>query len=175
MIYLIRHFKVKDTKKYWMNSAQFEQWVKAYDTFELDYTHVDFPPVKKIYTSTCQRAIKTADFFSCDYQTSDLLVEVDAKAFMKTSLLLPKWLWLIVARVQWYFNLSKGENRIDTLQRIEQFFHTCDMGQEMVMITHGFVMKTIVKILKQRGFYGDKTFVPLHGKMYRFQNLAISE
>lgn len=175
MIYLVRHFKVNDTKKCWMSSTQFEQWVEDYDTYELDYASVDFPNVKKIYTSTCKRAIKTADFFESTYQTSDLLVEVNAKAFMQTSLLLPKWLWLFIARIQWYFNASKGENRIDTIQRIEQFFNECNLNQDILIISHGFVMKIILKVLKKHGFDGDKTFIPRNGKMYRLQNLAISE
>jgi broad specificity phosphatase PhoE len=175
MIYMMRHFKVKDTKKSWMDSTQFEQWVKEYDTFDLDDMKLNFPNVKKVYTSTCKRAIRTADVFSSDYLTSDLLVEVDAKAFIQTSLPLPKWLWLVVARIQWYLNVSKGENRVDTIQRIEQFFHICDMRQDMVIVTHGFVMKTIIKVLKKHGFYGNETFSPRNGAVYSFQNLAISE
>lgn len=175
MIYVMRHFKVKDTTKCWMNSAQFEQWVKKYDTFDLDVIKINFPNVNKVYTSTCTRAIRTADFFTCTYQTSNLLVEVDAKAFIQTSLLFPKWFWLFVARIQWYFNVSKGENRVDTLQRIAHFFQTYDLKQDTMIITHGFVMKTIIRVLKQHGFDGDKTFIPHNGAVYQFQNLAILE
>lgn len=173
MIYLMRHFKVKDTKQYWMNSAQFEQWVRDYDAFALHEKIINLPSLNKVYTSTCKRAIRTADSLTCTYQTSDLLVEVDAKAFMQTPLPLPKWLWLTIARIQWYLNVSKGENRVDTTRRIEQFFHTCDMHQDMCIITHGFVMKTIIKVLKKHGFDGDKTLIPRAGKVYRFQNLGL--
>jgi hypothetical protein len=94
MIYLMRHFKVKDTKQYWMNSTQFEQWVRDYDAFALHEKIINLPSLNKVYTSTCRRVIRTADSLACTYQTSDLLVEVDAKAFMQTPLPLPKWLWL---------------------------------------------------------------------------------
>jgi broad specificity phosphatase PhoE len=175
MIYLMRHFKVKDTSTPWMNSAQFEQWAKEYDTFDLDYIKINFPNVNKVYASTCKRAMKTSDFLTATYQMSDLLVEVDAKAFMQTSLFFPKWLWLVVARVQWYFDMSKGENRIDTIRRIEHFFQTCDLCQDMCIITHGFVMKTTIEVLKKHGFDGNKIFAPHNGTVYRFQNLAILE
>lgn len=175
MIYLMRHFKVKDTSKMWMNSAQFEQWVKDYDTFDLDYTQVDFPQVETVYVSSHTRALKTADFIHCRYQISDLVREVDAKAFIKTSLLLPKWLWLVVARIQWYFNIAEGENRIDTFHRIDEFFKTCDLTKNMCIISHGFVIKTIIKALRNRGFYGKQDITPQNGKLYTFSNLATME
>lgn len=175
MIYLMRHFKVKDTSKMWMNSAQFEQWVKDYDTFDLDYTQVDFPQVETVYVSSHLRALKTADFVCCKYERSDLVREVDAKVFIKTSLTLPKWLWLVVARIQWYFNISEDENRIDTVYRINQFLETCDLTKDMCIITHGFVMKTIINALKNHGFQGNQTIVPQNGKIYAFSNLATME
>jgi len=175
MIYLMRHFKVKDTSTMWMNSAQFEQWVKDYDTFDLHYVQVDFPQVETVYVSSHTRALKTADFLHCKYQISDLVREVDAKAFMKTSLLLPTWLWLVIARIQWYFNIAEGENRIDTFHRIDEFFKTCDLTKNMCIISHGFVMKTIIRALKKRGFYGNHTITPQNGRLYAFSNLATTE
>ena len=175
MIYLMRHFKVKDISKTWMNSAQFDQWVKYYDTYELDYVQVDFPPIEMVYVSSHTRALKTADFIHSPYQISDLVREVDAKAFMKTFFLLPKWFWLVIARIQWYFNLSQSENRIDTTHRINQFLETCDLTKNTCIITHGFVMKTLIKALKNRGFYGKQDTAPQNGKLYTFSNLATTE
>lgn len=175
MIYLMRHFKVEDTSKTWMNSAQFEQWVKDYDTFDLNYIQVDFPNVETVYVSSNMRALKTADFVCHKYQISDLVREVDAKVFIKTSLLLPKWLWLVIARIQWYFNMSEGENKIDTFHRIDEFFKTCDLTKNTCIITHGFVMKPIIKALKNRGFYGKQDITPQNGKLYTFSNLATTE
>lgn len=173
MIYLMRHFKVKDISKTWMNSAQFEQWVKYYDTYELDYTEVYFPQIETVYVSSQARALRTADFIHSQYQISDLVREVDAKAFMKTSFLLPKWLWLVIARIQWYFNISESENRIDTMRRIDQFCTTSDLNKDTCIITHGFVMKTIIKALKNHGFQGNQTIMPQNGKIYTFSKLAI--
>lgn len=172
---MMRHFKVKDTKKCWMNSVQFDQWVEEYDTFDLDDTSVDFPNVSTVYVSSHTRALRTADFIDSKYQISDFVREVDAKAFTQTSLLLPKWLWLFISRIQWYFNISKGENRVDTIRRIEYFFQTCDLQQNIMIITHGFVMKIIIKVLKKHGFDGKNTFIPHNGKVYRFKKLAILE
>lgn len=175
MIYLMRHFKVKDTTRSWMNSSEFEQWVKDYDTFDLAYTQIDFPKVETIYVSSQIRALKTADFIVCAYQVSDLVREVDAKAWIKTSVCLPKWFWLLVSRIQWYFNMSKGENRMYTIFRVHQFFDTCDLTKDICIITHGFVMKTIIKELKSLGFRGYYALRPRNGTLYVFSNLAIME
>lgn len=175
MIYLIRHFNVKDTSKSWINSAEFDQWVNDYDGFDLDDSPLLLPPINQLYVSSYQRAIKTAQSLSASYTLSHLLIEVDPHSFIKTSLPLPKWLWLVMARIQWYFNSSHGENRIDTMQRIEEFFTSCDLTQNVAIISHGFVMKTMIKMLKKRGFVGDKALIPSHGKMYCFHNLARSE
>ena len=175
MIYLIRHFKVIDTSKSWMNSAEFDQWVNEYDTFDLERRPLSLPRVQKLYSSSYQRAIKTTKSLSCPYTISDLIIEVDPRSWVKTSLPLPKWLWLAISRVQWYFNISHGENKIDTIRRIEEFLNTCDLTQNVAIVSHGFVMKTMIKILKKRGFQGDKALIPSNGKIYCFQNLAISE
>ena len=170
MIYLMRHFKVNDTSKTWMNSAQFEQWIEDYDNYELDYREIDFPNVATVYVSSHRRALRTADFIHCKYQISDLVREVGAKAFIKTSLPLPKWFWLAIARIQWYFNISEDENRIDTTHKIDKFLETCDLSKDMCIITHGFVMKTIIKALKNRGFYGNQNIAPKNGKIYTYSN-----
>lgn len=91
MIYFLRHFKVNDSSKNWLNSSEFDNWVKDYDTFELEYSDVFLPKnIDKIYVPSQNRAIKSADFLDLDYEINDLLVEVPIKSFINTKFKLPK-------------------------------------------------------------------------------------
>ena len=95
-IYLLRHFKVKDTISNRLNSQDFEVWVDAYDTFDLEYRNVDLPAVKNVYVSSQNRAVNTAKHLGLEYEITDLLREVEAKPFISTK----KWkfsksFWLI--------------------------------------------------------------------------------
>ncbi len=92
-IYLFRHFKVKDSSSSWLNSDEFDKWVKDYDSFELEYSDIVLSKnIDKIYVSSQNRAIKSADFLNFDYEINDLLVEVPIKSFINTKFKLPKWL-----------------------------------------------------------------------------------
>lgn len=63
MIYLIRHFKVKDSSKKWLNSQEFNAWVKDYDNFDIEYIDIDIPKdIDDIYVSSQNRAVKTAKY-----------------------------------------------------------------------------------------------------------------
>lgn len=53
MIYLLRHFKVKDSSIKWLNSTEFNDWVKDYDSFELEYMNIKLPQnINDIYVSS---------------------------------------------------------------------------------------------------------------------------
>ncbi len=52
-IYLFRHFKVKDSSSSWLNSDEFDKWVKDYDSFELEYSDIVLSKnIDKIYVSS---------------------------------------------------------------------------------------------------------------------------
>ncbi len=61
-IYLLRHFKVKDTQLSNLNSEEFSSWVNNYDFYELEYKNIELPIIDKIYVSSQNRAIKTANY-----------------------------------------------------------------------------------------------------------------
>ena len=94
-IYLLRHFKVKDTQLSNLNSQEFSSWVNNYDFYELEYKNIELPIIDKIYVSSQNRAIKTANYLKLDYEKSDLLIEVEAFPFVKTKLKFSKFFWLI--------------------------------------------------------------------------------
>lgn len=68
-IYIIRHFKVKDnsTNKR-LNSNEFAHWIEEYDNFDLEYLNLNPPKFDKIYVSSQNRAIKTANYLNLDYE-----------------------------------------------------------------------------------------------------------
>ena len=67
-IYLLRHFKVKDISKNRLNSQEFNDWVKDYDNFDIEYIDIDIPKdIDDIYVSSQNRVIKTAEYLNLTY------------------------------------------------------------------------------------------------------------
>lgn len=173
MIYFLRHFKIKDRSKNWLNSDEFDKWVKDYDTFELKYSDIVLPNnIDKIYVSSQNRAIKTANFLKLDYETSDLLVEVPIKSFINTKFKFPKWLWLLIGRLAWFFNLTKNETREQTNKRVETFISDIDLNSNILIISHGFFMMQLIKKSKLLGFEEN---IPLKLKNGMIYNMSIKE
>lgn len=167
MIYLLRHLKVNDFKSVWMNSKEFNQWVEDYDFLELSYSNIQVPnDIKKIYVSSQNRAIKTADSLKIEYKISNLLEEVNIEAFIKTSIKFPKWFWLLCGRIMWYFNLTKKETRKQTDKRIEDFISSIDLDSNTLIISHGFFMIQLIKKLKNLGFEGNIPLKLKNGEIY---------
>ena len=171
MIYFLRHFKVNDSSKNWLNSDEFDNWVKDYDTFGLEYSHVILPRnIDKIYVSSQNRAIKSADFLNLDYEINDLLVEVPIKSFINTKFKLPKWLWLFAGRVSWFLNFKQNETKKETNKRVEYFIQNLDMTGNILIISHGFLMMLLVKKLKKIGYTGNISSKMSNGKVYILKN-----
>lgn len=171
MIYFLRHFKVKDSSKSWLNSDEFDNWVKDYDTFELEYSDIVLPKnIDKIYVSSQNRAIKSANFLNLDYEINDLLVEVPIKSFINTKFKLPKWLWLFVGRASWFLNFKQNETKKETNKRVEYFIQNLDMTANILIISHGFFMMLLVKKLKKIGYTGNISTKMSNGKVYILEN-----
>ena len=170
MIYFLRHFRVKDSSSNWLNSEEFDKWVKGYDTFELEYNDVVLPKnIDKIYVSSQIRAIKSADFLNLDYEIDDLLVEVPIKSFINTKFKLPKWLWLFAGRLAWFFNFKQIETKKETNKRVEDFIKNLDMNDNILIISHGFFMMLLVKKLKKLGYSGNISSKMRNGKIYKME------
>ncbi len=155
-IHLLRHFRVKDQTKGFMNADEFLAWVKKYDSMELEYRKVDLPNrIDKLFVSSQQRALKSAAYLEHESETSDLLVEVDAQAFMSGKIKLPKKLWLFVDRLRWYFNLRSVEKRSDTIKRARDFIEEIKDMEDVLVISHGLFMHVLIAELKKEGFEGS--------------------
>ena len=155
-IHLLRHFRVKDQAKGFMNTEEFLAWVEQYDNMELEYNEVALPAkIDKVFVSGQQRALKSAIFLELEYERSDLLVEVDAQAFISGKIKLPKKLWLFIDRLRWYLNVRKVEKRSDTTQRARSFIQKIKETDDVLIISHGLFMHVLIAELKKEGFEGS--------------------
>jgi broad specificity phosphatase PhoE len=167
-IYLMRHFRVNDQQTNWLNSHAFDQWVDAYDRFPLVYKQIDLPKVDAVYVSTQKRAIKTAEFLELEAIPSEDLIEVEAKAFFKTNLKLPKSFWLMIGRLLWYGNVTKHESRNQTIERARRMIQQLQDAdsQSTLLISHGLFLKVLIGEFKKQGYSGHMDKVPKNGKVY---------
>jgi broad specificity phosphatase PhoE len=171
-ITLLRHFRVKDDcpKKYF-SSTEIDRWVQRYDTFALDYHDIALPLVDKVYTSALSRAKRSAKYLDLDYEESALFNEVSAKAFVDTSLKLPKSLWLFLGRVYWTMGwVKRSESKAETYARASEAVEILLALKEerILVLSHGFFMIVLAKELQRRGFRGALDRYPKNGKLYTF-------
>ncbi len=63
-------------------------------------------------------------------------------------------MWNGVGRVQWYIGSERQlEKRDNTMQRANKVIDLCESeNEDCILITHGFFMKTLIKVLKNRGY-----------------------
>ena len=80
--------------------------------------------------------------------------EVPLISFMDTEKRLPLWIWNSLGRVQWYIgNTRQLEIRNGTVQRANKVVDFLESeNEDCILITHGFFMKTLVRIFKNRGY-----------------------
>ncbi len=155
-IHLLRHFRVNDNQKGLMDADNFLAWVDKYDNIELEYCEVALPAkIDKVFVSRQQRAVKSAAYLALESEMSDLLVEVDAQAFMSGKIKLPKNLWLFIDRLRWYLNFRSVENRSHTIKRARDFIEKIKDIEDVLIVSHGLFMHVLIDELKKEGFEGS--------------------
>ena len=82
------------------------------------------------------------------------LGEVPLKSFTDTEKQFPLWIWNVLGRLQWYAERTRQpETRNSTIQRANKVIELCEREKEdCILITHGFFMRTLFKVLKKRGY-----------------------
>ncbi len=173
---LVRHFKVLDSHKYLLTSDDFDKWIKEYDKAKIEYKDVRGLNNDKwdiCYTSNLYRAIKTADHvFTGKIIKTDLLKEVQIAPFTEHRIYLPHHLWLLLGRLLYLINhKSQPEKLTETRDRVRTFVRKlmCADEKNVLIISHGFLMRYIVKELYSLGFKGNKFRRPENGKLYVFE------
>lgn len=171
-IYILRHFKVKDTITNKLNSKEFKTWIDLYDNSALEYLDIDIPQVDKVYVSSQNRAMMTADYFKLDYEQSDLLREVETFPFMNTRLKFSKHFWLIISRVLWLLNITSKETKQDTIKRAKEFIEQLknnNQEETVLIISHGLFLSIFIKELRYRKYFGLTDFHLKNGVIYKLQ------
>ena len=173
---LVRHFKVlasKSNKR--LNSDEFNVVMKNYDLSPVEAIDVNINSNDwdVCYASTLSRAVETAKTV-CHGEiiSTDLLVEVPLKAFMKTEFSISSIVWHVGGRIAWLLSSkSQIENILDTKRRIVDFINIIEKSEyeNILVVSHGFFMKVFVHHLKKRGFIGNIDFAPKNGKLYLFE------
>jgi broad specificity phosphatase PhoE len=147
-------------------------WEKLYNTntFELACQAYDFSPVQRgkemnnegqcVYISNLTRTEATAkNLFKEETKVikTDLLNEIPIKAFTDTKLHLPTLVWMVLGRLQWYFNFStQPETRKNSKERINKFLdYILGKQQDCIVIGHGFYFTQLVSEMKNRGIVGN--------------------
>jgi broad specificity phosphatase PhoE len=149
--------------------------VELYDRCGLEFEDIDLPKIDKVYTSTLNRAKRSAEYLGFDYEECRLFNEVETRSFFSTSVRFPIFIWLSVGRVLWSLNLLESENRKDTLNRAKNgalFLDEVDSNRILV-VTHGYYMRVLAKELEKRGYTGEIDKAPKNARLYCFKKVNI--
>jgi broad specificity phosphatase PhoE len=170
---LVRHFKVNvKPGEGGLTSSEFERAMNNYDKADV------IPNTLKInsndwdicYSSSLPRAVKTAKtIYSGEIITSDLLREVPILPFTKRNFVLPTFFWHMAARIAWVKNRpSQPEGKLGTEERINKFLEIINSSnhERILIVSHGFFMGSLFRILIKMGFKGEMDVRPRNGKLY---------
>ena len=157
-IVIIRHGAVDYNIRKWSNSEEVNHDFEAYNHAPIISAkyHVPQGDYKAYYVSSLPRTLETAKtvFGERDYIATDLIDEVPISASISTKLKMPLAFWSISSRLQWLFNSKRQkESRKDTIIRAEKFVDGLILkGEDCALVTHGFFMITLLKVMKNKGF-----------------------
>lgn len=170
---LVRHSKVIDTTtKRWMTSADFDRWVKHYDTSEVYGTDtIPNGDWDCCYSSDQQRAVTTAGIlYQGEINQTELLREISICSVASSNWRLHHIIWLALARLGWLVNHSSQEAKASTLMRAKKIIDQIELqsGDSTLVVSHGAFMGVLRKELRRRGYRGAYFFVPVNGKIYLF-------
>lgn len=164
-IQIIRHAKVDMKWPDFMTGEEFDEANTRYDASPIKAPK-EVPRVKligKLCVSELTRTHETAQllFGYAPYKVTPLLNEVPMTAATYGGKKHYRTVWNIWGRLQWFFgNRQQKESRRKTKKRAEYLLKTLIAADEdCTLVTHGFFMRVLVKVLKEQGFVveGEKT------------------
>lgn len=159
---IIRHFKVLDTRSFWMDSEEFRNWADHYDESPVKPNDVNMTGHywRICCVSDMHRAMETARAVCPEdsrQMVTPLLREVPVRPFVTTRFKLPHPIWMIAARIAWRIgHPSQEETYNDTQKRIRSILDFVEETgyQEVLFVCHGFLMWAMNGELRKRGFHG---------------------
>lgn len=171
---LVRHFKVTHgyPKKY-ITAEELVKWEKEYNESTVEEKEIELSQVKweKCFSSDLPRARETAErCFDGTIIYLEELREVALSPFFQKKVRLPLFIHIFFIRFAWIVNhKSQLEKKSDVLKRVNKALDLAlQSGEDVLIISHGGVMKYMTKELKKRGFRGPKFRRPENGMLYTF-------
>jgi len=173
-IILIRHFKVDFKWSFAYDSNDYEKACENYDSSKVIRDDLAINTNGMIISSTMIRAVETTQFIfnkPPDF-ASDLLREVPIKPFVKTSVILPTFIWNIIGRIQWRFNSkNQPETYLESRLRVDNFIDSVIFkNEDCVIVAHGWIIKLIIKRLIKDKFRGLNPTLIRTGFPYKYIN-----
>ncbi len=175
---LARHFQIPHAKATWMNGSAFEKWSEWYDETEVHAR--DIPKAgktwSKCYCSNLPRAKFTSQWlFEGEIEFTPILREVPYTNFLPRPIPFPLFMWTSMSRLSWYINHPwQNENRSATEKRVREFVDSILLkhgnAEEILVVSHGFLMQYLQRELHRRGFTGKVPVRPTGGIIYKFEN-----
>lgn len=162
---VIRHGKVLHEWKKWCTSAEFDEQCALYDRAQVDTKAVNVVTndIQKIYISSLDRTMQTAKkiFGDEEFKITSTLNEVSLRSCFDTTIRLPLWFWNILGRLQWFTGSKRQpEGRNQTVNRADQFVNMIiNQNEDCAIVTHGFFMHTLIRMMKKEGFKADNNRV----------------
>lgn len=155
----LRHSKVLFTWEAFYNSKSFDQACRQYDLSAIE-------PKSKIeyigdvfYTSQLSRTENTLRSLIGNKEIIRLreLNEIPVTSFIDTKVNLPTFIWMLVGRVQWFFNHKRQpEGRRESGRRVNNFLDYLESKeQDCLIVGHGFYFLQMIQELKKRKVSGN--------------------
>lgn len=172
---LVRHFEVINTPEKFMTYYDFRNWVEEYDQAEIrmqDDITCD-SDWETCYSSDLPRAVNTAKYiFKGEVIQTRLLREIQIAPVTERKIVLPHKIWLVLGRTAYLFSHQSQPEKIEeTKYRVQKLISevTSLSVSNVLIVTHGFLMRYIKKELINRGFKGENFKKAQNGKIYIFQ------
>ena len=175
---LVRHFKVNHPfpGKRLLSKSEVIQWFAEYDTtVNLDYKTVDLSDIswQRCYSSPMIRTMKTANhIYNGEIVEITALKELDILHHLSDRLKLPFIIWGIMVRIK---SLSSNKDTDEFKNRIVNFLDNIMANNEndVLIVSHWFVMRIIRKALIDRGLSGDNFKSNDYGTLYIYEESNI--
>lgn len=127
----------------------------------------------KCFSSDLSRAVKTAEtIFKGEVIKTNLLREVPISPVLKKNSRIPYILWAFSGRIAWLFSHnSQPESKKDTKKRVSEFLDSIEIysNKNILIVCHGFLMRTLQKELKRRSYYGKSIHIAKNGSLYTYE------
>lgn len=173
---IVRHYKVDYEPKKLMNYSDFNNYIADYDKASIIQNEINLNGYKwdKCYCSDLKRAIETSlSIFNGNIETTELLREVIMYPVIKLQYKIPNFIWSISSRIAWKINhKSQLESINDTRKRAKEFLSFIDINknENILIVSHGFFLITLIEGLKALGFKGDIPKKMKNGYLYILEN-----